>query len=176
MMACPRLSLFSPCKQSHVLIKTGRPGKTRIVSCFFYGYFYRSRTFGNKRQGKITEIIHFRRAHVLSPTYGASGASSCLVSAAGAGLPVVDAEEAFLKDCSKSAMMSSMCSVPTEMRMRSSLTPELVFSSSESCSWVVVQGLFGHGQQVELVVRRKREGEQVLSLVCCSLSLHGEGV
>ena len=24
-----------------------------------------------------------------------------------------------LKDCSKSAMMSSMCSVPTEMRMRS---------------------------------------------------------
>ena len=45
-----------------------------------------------------------------------------------------------LKLCSKSAMISSMCSVPTEMRMRSSVTPESMRSDSESCSWVVVQG------------------------------------
>ena len=46
-----------------------------------------------------------------------------------------------LNDCSKSAMMSSMCSVPTEMRMRSSVAPDEAFSSSESCSCVVDQGL-----------------------------------
>lgn len=67
---------------------------------------------------------------------------------------------ACLNDCSKSAMMSSMCSVPTEIRMRSymkvsalttrrrsvpvqeltSVTPLLTFSSSLSCSCVVVHG------------------------------------
>jgi hypothetical protein len=46
----------------------------------------------------------------------------------------------FLKDWSKSAIMSSICSVPTEIRMRSSVTPLLVRSSSLSCSWVVVHG------------------------------------
>ena len=44
------------------------------------------------------------------------------------------------KDCSKSAMMSLMCSVPTEIRIRSSVTPLFAFSSSLSCSCVVVQG------------------------------------
>jgi hypothetical protein len=47
---------------------------------------------------------------------------------------------AALKDCSKSAMMSSMCSVPTEIRMASSVTPEAIRSSSDSCSCVVDQG------------------------------------
>jgi hypothetical protein len=67
---------------------------------------------------------------------------------------------AFLNDCSKSAMISSMCSVPTEIRIRScilyqqtsnndnmsisivhtSVTPELIFSSSLNCSCVVVHG------------------------------------
>lgn len=46
----------------------------------------------------------------------------------------------FAKDCSKSFMISSMCSVPTLMRIRSSDTPEFCFSSSLSCSWVVLQG------------------------------------
>ena len=32
------------------------------------------------------------------------------------------------KDCSKSAIMSSMCSIPTEIRIRSSVTPLSVFS------------------------------------------------
>jgi hypothetical protein len=44
------------------------------------------------------------------------------------------------KDCSKSWMISSMCSVPTEMRIRSSVTPLSVFSCSLSCSCVVVHG------------------------------------
>lgn len=33
-----------------------------------------------------------------------------------------------------------MCSVPTEMRIKSSVTPLLIRSSSDSCSCVVVQG------------------------------------
>ena len=45
-----------------------------------------------------------------------------------------------LKDCSKSAIISSMCSFPTLILMRSSVTPLSVFSSSLSCSCVVVQG------------------------------------
>lgn len=44
------------------------------------------------------------------------------------------------KDCSKSAIMSSMCSVPTEIRIASSVTPESKRSWSVSCSWVVDQG------------------------------------
>lgn len=43
-------------------------------------------------------------------------------------------------DCSKSWMISSICSVPTEIRMRSSVTPESFFSSSLSCSCVVLHG------------------------------------
>lgn len=50
-----------------------------------------------------------------------------------------DAELA-LKDCSKSWIMSSMCSIPTDMRIMSSVTPESVFSWSDSCSCVVDQG------------------------------------
>jgi hypothetical protein len=46
----------------------------------------------------------------------------------------------FANDCTKSAMMSSMCSVPTEIRIKSSVTPLLMRSSSESCSCVVVHG------------------------------------
>jgi hypothetical protein len=63
-----------------------------------------------------------------------------------------------LNDCSKSAMISSICSVPTEIRIRSyhqalafpaqktvnqkltSVTPELSLSSSLNCSCVVVHG------------------------------------
>lgn len=52
MMAFLRgLSLFSPCKHSQVLIKTGRQGKTRIVSCFFYGYLSFSYIWPQKKQG-----------------------------------------------------------------------------------------------------------------------------
>lgn len=45
-----------------------------------------------------------------------------------------------LKDCSKSAMMSSMCSVPTEIRIASSATPESRRSWLLSCWCVVDQG------------------------------------
>ena len=45
-----------------------------------------------------------------------------------------------LKDCSKSAMMSSMCSVPTEIRIASSATPESRRSCLLSCWCVVDQG------------------------------------
>jgi len=44
------------------------------------------------------------------------------------------------KLCSKSWMMSSMCSIPTEMRIMSSVTPESSRSWSESCSCVVDHG------------------------------------
>ena len=40
----------------------------------------------------------------------------------------------FANDCSKSWMISSICSVPTEMRIMSSVTPLLILSSSDSCS------------------------------------------
>lgn len=43
-------------------------------------------------------------------------------------------------DCSKSRMISSICSVPTDIRIRSSVTPLSAFSSWLSCSWVVLQG------------------------------------
>jgi hypothetical protein len=46
----------------------------------------------------------------------------------------------FSNDCSKSLMISSMCSVPTLILIKSSVTPEFSFSSSLSCSWVVLQG------------------------------------
>jgi len=46
----------------------------------------------------------------------------------------------FSNDCSKSLIISSMCSVPTLILIRSSVTPEFSFSSSFSCSWVVLQG------------------------------------
>lgn len=54
--------------------------------------------------------------------------------------PLVLVASLTLKLWSKSWMMSSMCSMPTEMRIRSSVTPESIFSWSLSCSWVVVQG------------------------------------
>jgi hypothetical protein len=46
----------------------------------------------------------------------------------------------FSNDCSKSLIISSMCSVPTLILIKSSVTPEFSFSSSFSCSWVVLQG------------------------------------
>jgi isochorismate hydrolase len=65
----------------------------------------------------------------LSKLYTTVGASSALVSVFSAGVSslVVEAADA-LNDCSKSAMISSMCSVPTEMRMRSC---EKVVSASD---------------------------------------------
>ena len=57
----------------------------------------------------------------LHHSYNTTGASSVLVSAAPAGLPAssVVAAAAAANDCSKSPMISSICSVPTEMRIRS---------------------------------------------------------
>ena len=66
-----------------------------------------------------------------------------------------------LNDCSKSPMISSMCSVPTDILMRSynnismlharlissirtSVTPLLIFSSSLSCSCVVLVKRLAH--------------------------------
>ena len=42
--------------------------------------------------------------------------------------------------CAKSAQMSSMCSIPTETRIMSLVTPYAVCSSSVSCSCVVLDG------------------------------------
>ena len=88
----------------------------------------------------ILVIKHLFRFQVAPPSFASpfvSPLSTMLCS-----LPFASGFDALLvaKDCSKSAMMSSMCSVPTEIRMRSSVTPLFVFSSSLSCSWVVVQG------------------------------------
>ena len=44
------------------------------------------------------------------------------------------------KDREKSALMSSMCSMPTDTRTRSLLTPEASCSASVSCWWVVLAG------------------------------------
>ena len=54
--------------------------------------------------------------------------------------PLVFAALLFLNDCSKSWMISSICSYPTEMRIRSSVTPESSLSCSLNCSCVVFQG------------------------------------
>lgn len=62
------------------------------------------------------------------------------VAPAFCGLPPDLAASLAWKLCSKSWMMSSMCSIPTDTRMRSSVTPESIFSWSLSCSCVVVQG------------------------------------
>lgn len=42
--------------------------------------------------------------------------------------------------CSKFWMISVMCSNPSEMRIKSGVTPPLIFSSSEICWCVVRQG------------------------------------
>lgn len=44
------------------------------------------------------------------------------------------------KLCSKSWIISSICSIPTEIRIISSVTPESSRSCSDSCSWVVDHG------------------------------------
>ena len=43
-------------------------------------------------------------------------------------------------DCSISAIISSICSMPTDSRTRSELTPARANSSSLSCRWVVLAG------------------------------------
>lgn len=80
---------------------------------------------------------HFQVAPLSFASPSVLPLTSTFVSSAGAsGLEAALAAN----DCSKSAMMSSMCSVPTEMRMRSSVTPLSSFSWSLSCSCVVVHG------------------------------------
>ena len=62
-------------------------------------------------------VIHEPPLYVAPDS--AAGPSSPFFSAF-AGLPFSPGFVAdFLNDCSKSAMMSSMCSIPTEMRIRS---------------------------------------------------------
>lgn len=45
-----------------------------------------------------------------------------------------------LKAVSKSAIMSSISSIPTEMRTRSGVTPASSCSSAVSCAWVLEAG------------------------------------
>lgn len=84
-------------------------------------------------------------------------------------LTLIDAENSTIyaeaanaaKDCSKSSMMSSMCSIPTETRMRSGETPELSCSSGVSCSWVVEAGWMTRvlaGRELALGLEKVREG------------------
>jgi hypothetical protein len=63
-----------------------------------------------------------------------------LVALSGFASPSVLTASLAAKLCSKSWIMSSMCSIPTEMRIMSSVTPESNRSCSDNCSCVVDQG------------------------------------
>lgn len=134
-------SLSTPFRAEIVRVGTPHPQATahdgEHFTAWIFSAFVVPRDYGRKQIHDMLEAFN----HTYVAPESAPSPFVLPLFSAFSGLPLDSGLVAeALKDCSKSAMMSSMCSVPTEMRMRSSVTPLSIRSCSFSCSWVVVHG------------------------------------